>query len=157
MRLPKINIAGNYNGAGREPTCTESRFPKQMSEGQYNEVVSIWNRSRRKFLPCEADHKGRQSLPARLRRIAGRAQEDTPSVGTGHAREALDGWKQPEGFDSPVLLTPRPTNLTRCPAGTLGVLTQSQACSRLRLLRRRAQASRALRVPKAPQFAGLLL
>ena len=37
--------------------------------------------------------------------IAGVASEDTPGVGTGHAREALDGWWQPEGFDSPVLRT----------------------------------------------------
>ena len=35
--------------------------------------------------------------------VAGEASEDTPGVGTGHACEALDGWKQPEGFDSPVL------------------------------------------------------
>ena len=36
---------------------------------------------------------------------AGAASEGTPSVGTGHACQALDGWLQPEGFDSPVLRT----------------------------------------------------
>ena len=39
----------------------------------------------------------------------GAASEDTPGVGTGHACQALDGCLQPEGFDSPILRTIRPT------------------------------------------------
>jgi hypothetical protein len=43
--------------------------------------------------------------------IASAASEDTPGVGTGHACQALDGCLQPEGFDSPILRTIRPTNM----------------------------------------------
>jgi hypothetical protein len=37
--------------------------------------------------------------------VASAASEDTSSVGTGHACQALDGCMQPEGFDSSVLRT----------------------------------------------------
>jgi hypothetical protein len=57
------------------------------------------------------NHKLVSLLTNRIASFASVASEDTPSVGTGHACEALDGWLQPEGFDSPVLLTNRPTNL----------------------------------------------
>ena len=56
-------------------------------------------------------------------------------MGTGHACQALDGWKQPEGFDSPILRT---TVQLVFENGTLGSLTRIPSRRNLSLLGKRA-------------------
>ncbi len=56
-------------------------------------------------------------------------------MGAGHTCQALDGWKQPEGFDSPIL---RATVQLVLANGTLGPLAPTPCRRNLRLLGKRA-------------------
>jgi len=87
---------------------------------------------------CADNHKLRLVPTDTIPPVASVALEDTPSVGTGHVCQPLDGWKQPEGFDSPVLLTTvQPIEVWR-PVGTFGALTPLAPRRNLTLLGKRA-------------------